>query len=83
MDDLISTHGREGIRLLLLFKLLKVRVIEKSKQAKLSSRIDEETLNKLCIQKAYQLLKRGRENPTEKDIEELLLKLARARRSSF
>ncbi|MEM2613671.1 MAG: hypothetical protein QXO15_05500 [Nitrososphaerota archaeon] len=81
MDDLISTHGG-GIRLLLLFKLLKVRVIEKAKQTKLSSRIDEETLNKLCMQKAYQLLKRGGENPTEKDIKELLSRLPQSRRPS-
>lgn len=72
IDDLIQKSGKEGVRLLLLFKLLKTRVEERVKNRYPTAIIEEKTLNKLCIQKAYELTKLKKESPTEKDLRELL-----------
>lgn len=72
IDDLIQKGGKEGVRLLLLFKLLKTRVEERVRNRDPTAIVEEKTLNKLCIQKAYELTKLKRESPTEKDLKELL-----------
>jgi hypothetical protein len=61
-----------GARLLFLFKLLKVKVKERIERNHPTATIEEESLNRLCIQKAQELVKLGEDEPTEKDIKELL-----------
>lgn len=75
IDDLIQKNGKDGVRLLLLFKLLKIKVKERIRRVYPTAIIEERTLNRLCIQKADELAKLGKESPTEKDIKELLSKL--------
>lgn len=72
IDDLIQKGGKEGVRLLLLFKLLKTRVEEEVRTRYPTAIIEEKTLDKICIQRAYELTKLKKERPTEKDFEELL-----------
>lgn len=72
IEDLIQKTGKRGMRLLVLFKLLKVKVKERIRQRYPSAIVEEKTLDKLCIQKAHELTKLRRENPTEKDLEDLL-----------
>jgi hypothetical protein len=66
--DLIQKHGKTGARLLFLFKLLKVRVREEVKRIYPNAIIDEESLNRLCIQKAQELTNLCKDRPTEEDI---------------
>ena len=74
IDGLIEKHGEKGIRALLLFKLLKTEV--KSSLAKTThSNINENIINKVCMQKASQLADLKKEMPTKEDVAELISKL--------
>jgi hypothetical protein len=73
--NLTQKHGKIGIRLLFLFKLLKIKVKEKIEKDYPTITIKEENLNRLCIQKAQELVKLEKDEPTEKDIKELLSRL--------
>ena len=76
LDDLVKKHGEKGIRALLLFKLLKTSV--KSSLAKTThSNINENIINKVCMEKASQLSELEKKMPSEEDIAELLLELTR------
>jgi hypothetical protein len=75
MDDLIQKGGRGGVRLLLLFKLLKIRVEERIRRVYPNATIQETTLNRLCVQKANELSRLGKQSPTERDVEDLLSRL--------
>jgi hypothetical protein len=77
IDELIRESGKEGVELLLLFKLLKTEVKQRVGKEYPASIIGEETLNRLCIQKAQQLIKLKKENPGEEDFKELLSSLRR------
>jgi len=77
IDDLIQKHGKDGVRLLFLFKTLKTYVEESIEKNHSTVRIEEETLNRLCIQKAQELVKLKKESPTERDFKELLSKAIR------
>jgi hypothetical protein len=69
LDEIISLfqkHGRMGARVLFIFKLLKERV----KGSFPSATIDEDALNRVCIQKAQELAKLGVE-----DIKKILSRL--------
>ena len=75
LDDLINKHGKNGLRALLVFKLLKTKLSEEVKSNNPYAIIDENILNSICVKKAQQLVKLGKDKPTEKDFEELLSKL--------
>ena len=75
INNLIQKHGIIGARLLFLFKLLKTKVKEMVERSYSTVIIEEETLNRLCIQKAQKLVKLGKDELTEKDIKELLSRL--------
>jgi hypothetical protein len=72
--DLIQKHGKTGARLLFLFKLLKIRVEREVKRRYPNPIIDEESLNKLCMQIAQELVNIGKDKLTEEDIKKLLSK---------
>jgi len=69
LDQFIKEYGKDGVRLLMLFSLLKSK-------AKIALRqypdLSEERLNRACMAKANELIRRGKDRPTEKDIKELL-----------
>ncbi|MEM2178200.1 MAG: hypothetical protein QW272_05210 [Candidatus Methanomethylicaceae archaeon] len=75
IDELVKKYGKNGMRLLVLFRLLKSRVNLILQKQRSNLTFNEAVLNQLCISKAYELLKLGKDEPTEKDIEELLLRL--------
>lgn len=75
MNDFVKEYGKEGIRLLALFHLLKSKVMLSLQLQHPNRPFDEMLLNQLCMSRAYELLKVGKDKPTEKDIEELLSKL--------
>jgi hypothetical protein len=75
IDDLIQKHGKNGIRLLLLFKLLKIEVKKRIRRCYPTQIIDEESLNRLCIEKANQLIKIREDTPTEEDVKDLLSRI--------
>jgi hypothetical protein len=70
IDTFRQKHGSEGIRILMLFKLLKIEV-----KANLKISVAEETLNSFCIEKAQELVQSGEGILTESDIKEILIKL--------
>jgi hypothetical protein len=63
------------VRLLVLFKLIKSRVKLTFEQKYTNLTFSEAVLDQLCITKAYELLKLGKDEPTEEDIRELLSRL--------
>ena len=77
IDELIRNHGVKGLKVLFLFKLLKIelRKILQEQQRVSLNQFNEKTLERVCLDKARQLVKLGRENPTLEDIQELLLSL--------
>jgi hypothetical protein len=75
LEVLMKEYGKNGVRLLFLFRLLKLRVTMFLQKHHPDWRYDADFLNQLCMLKAYDLLKYGKDEPTEKDIEELLMKL--------
>mgnify|MGYP000162012213 CR=1 FL=1 len=75
LDRLIRKHGKKGLRLLIIFKLLKMEIMKKLKRRHLHIKIDEKQLNDICIRKAAQIIKRGGDNPTEKDIKYIISRL--------
>lgn len=70
LNQFIKEYGQNGMRLLVLFSLLKSK-------AKIALRqhpnLSEEKINSACMAKASELLRLGKNQPTEKDIEDLLL----------
>ena len=80
INDLIQDHGETGIRALLMFKLLKDKVMSKLAQSSYPS-ISEKLINRICMEKALQLSKLKTEMPSEEDIQELLSKLKHSQQS--
>ena len=79
IDELIRDKGVEGLKILFLFKLLKVEVLKILREQRVSlNRFDEKTLEKMCLEKALQLIKSGKEKPTPQDIREIMLSLPRS-----
>ena len=76
INEIIQTHGRKGLLLLILFKLLKTNVKKEIERKYGYLYINEGQLNTLCLRMAHQIIKSGRENPTEKDIRKLMRKLS-------
>jgi uncharacterized protein YihD (DUF1040 family) len=72
--DLIQKYGKTGTRLLFLFKLLKIRVEGEVKRRYPNAIIDEESLNKLCMQIAQELVNIGKDKLTEEDIKKVVVK---------
>lgn len=71
----MKEYGKNGVRLLVLFMLIKSRV-ELAIQHQYPNRtFNEAILDDLCMETAYKLVKLGKDEPTEKDTKELLLRL--------
>jgi hypothetical protein len=70
LDQFIKEYGKDGMRFLMLFCLLKSKAKFALRQC---PDLSEERLNRACMAKAEELLRLGKDQPTEKDIEELLL----------
>jgi len=75
IDKLVKEYGKNGVRLLVLFSLLKSRVNLTLQKKYPNLTFSEADLNQLCMLKAYELLKLGKDELTEKDIREILSKL--------
>lgn len=75
MDEIIKEYGKDGIRFLILFKLLKTRVISDLSRKYPQIPLNEDVVDKICAKKARYLLELGKERPTEAEIKELLLRL--------
>ena len=72
LNQFLREYGKDGMRLLVLFSLLKSRA---KAVLKSYAGVDEERLNRVCMAKADELLRLGKDQPTEKDVEELLSRL--------
>jgi len=75
LDELVKEHGKNGLRLLILFRLLKSKVNLVLQKGYPTPTFSEADLNQICLSKAYELLKLGKDEPTEEDIRELLARL--------
>lgn len=80
LDEIIRKHGVEGIRTLLLFKLLKNKTKEILASKDSSKDITDNFVNLVCIEKAITLSKLGTQMPSQEDIKEILSKLSRTER---
>jgi len=76
MDELVKEYGKDGTRLLVLFRLLKSKVTLEFQQYYPNLTLNETVLNYLCIARAYELMELRKDDPTEKDIRDLLSRLA-------
>jgi len=80
MDKFVKEYGKDGLRLLVLFTLIKLKVKAYLRQQHPGFYYSNELLDQLCITKAYSLSKLGEDKPTGKDVEELLSSLKVQRR---
>jgi hypothetical protein len=60
INELIKEYWKEGVRLLILFKLIKSRVKLTLEQKYTNLTFSEAVLDQLCITRAYELLKLGK-----------------------
>jgi hypothetical protein len=74
-NEFLKEYGRDGMRLLVLFNLLKPKV-KAAFQERSNHPIHEGVLDRLCMATARKLLLQGKNEVTEKDIEELLSSLS-------
>jgi hypothetical protein len=72
LNQFLKEYGKDGMKLLVLFSLLKSKA---KATLKPYPGVDEKRLNRVCMAKANELLRLGKDQPTEKDIEELLSRL--------
>lgn len=77
LDDLIQRHGNKGIRVLLLFKLLKNKVNERLAKTSSSKDITDNMVSVVCVKKAIELAELGEEMPTEENIRQLITELTK------
>ena len=77
IDELIKKHGKKGLGLLIMFKLVKSRLIDEINEEHYDEEIEinEDELNELCINKAKQIMEKKKDHPTEGDIKELLSRI--------
>jgi hypothetical protein len=74
INEFLNEYGKDGMRLLVLFSLLKSKVrFALRRYPNLPAA--ENTLDWLCMAKASELLKLGKNETTEKGIKELLSRL--------
>jgi len=80
INKIKNEFGKPGLRVLFIFKLLKSQLkdrIEKEKQGySIINNLSEDLLNKLCMEKATELVELSKDEPTESDIKELLSKIS-------
>lgn len=68
----MQEQGKEALRLLFVFKLVKSKLKEKIEEEHEAGEINERDLNELCIKKSKELIERGDKDLTEKDIQKLI-----------
>jgi thiamine phosphate synthase YjbQ (UPF0047 family) len=78
LNEFLKKYGRDGMRLLVLFNLLKPKV-KAALQERPHPPIPEGALNRFCMATARKLLLQGRDEVSEKDIEELLSRVNKRR----
>ncbi len=78
LDQFIKEYGKNGMRFLLLFSLLKSKTKVILRQ---HPDIREERLDRACAAKADEMLKLGKNQPTEKDIKELLSHIRKSQKA--
>jgi hypothetical protein len=73
MDKIVQEYGRDGLRFLFLFKILKSQIeVELKKQACSAKDSD---INQVCAEAASKLLVSGEDKPTENALEKILSRL--------
>lgn len=74
LADFIGRHSENDLRVLILFKLVKTRVISamQADQACDIKRVNSQTLDQFCLDKAKQLAAMGKDDPTEEEIKKLV-----------
>jgi len=74
ISELIKKHDKKGLELLIMFKLVKYRLIDEISEEHYDEEIeiDGDELNELCINKAKLIMEKKKDQPTEEDIKELL-----------
>lgn len=71
IGDIIRNYDKDGLRFLLLFKMIKDGVQEQLKK-NLSKEGDQDIIDMICAEAAWKLLKITRGSPTKEQIEQVL-----------
>lgn len=77
INKITKAYGKNGLKVLVLFKMLKMKVEEKIRQDYPGAKIDVHALNELCVHSAYELAKSESDNPSEEDIRSLVERLVK------
>lgn len=80
LNEFIITKKEKGLRLLILFKTIKAKVIselEKENEPEIVKN-SMQSIDSVCIELAKQILNSGGEQPTEKDIHNIMENLAKS-----
>jgi hypothetical protein len=74
LADFIGRHSENDLRVLILFKLVKTRVISamQADQACDIKRVNSQAIDQFCLDKAKQLAAMGKDDPTEEEIKKLV-----------
>jgi hypothetical protein len=74
LADFIGRHSENDLRVLILFKLVKTRVISamQADQAFDIKRVNSQAIDQFCLDKAKQLAAMGKNDPTEEEIRKLV-----------
>ena len=77
IDKFIKIYGKKGFELLVFYKLLKTIVLERIRKEHPMKRlrVDKNALNRLCIQKAQQLISGRKSKMTEEDVKKIVARL--------
>jgi hypothetical protein len=76
LDRIIQEHGKEGLRFLFLFKILKSQTEAELKKRNLTA--NQTILDDVCAEAADKLLLHGKKKIDETTLREILLKLTRS-----
>jgi hypothetical protein len=73
LADFVAGHSEDDVRVLILFKLIKTRVISalQTSHPYEKNRVDSQTLDQFCLDKAKRLAAIGKD-PAEEDIRKLV-----------
>jgi hypothetical protein len=73
LADFVARHSENDLRVLILFKLIKTRVISalQASHGRDMRRVDSKTLDQFCLDKAKKLAAIGKD-PTEEDVRSLV-----------
>jgi len=72
ISQFVKTRGEQGTRILLLFKLIKSELEKQLYSNIVMSASEELKLNQICLEKAQELARIGKTQPTEEDVRGLI-----------